>query len=123
MYRIFLSKIARDLLIALIATYFILLIPELVLPGIVSSHFDPKYLLVFILVLGIGFSNLGSRIHKNENPKFQAISRNLINIILFIIALMLILSLYKMKIWEIAIVVAISIPLLIGAENILVKEK
>lgn len=123
MYKIFFSKIARDLLIALIATYFILLIPELILPGIVSSHFDPKYLLALILLLGLAYSKLGSRLKKPENQRFQAISRNLINIILFIIALMLILSLYKMKTWEIAIVVAISIPLLIGAENILIKGK
>ena len=123
MYKRFFSKIARDLLIALIATYFILLIPELILPGIVSSHFDPKYLLVFILLLGLAYSKLGGRLQKPENQKFQAISRNLINIILFVIALMLVLSLYKMKIWEIAIVVVISIPLLIGAENILIKEK
>lgn len=123
MYKIFFSKIARDLLIALIATYFILLIPELILPGIVSSHFDPKYLLALILLLGLVYAKFGSRLKKPENQRFQAISRNLINIILFLIALMLILSLYKMKIWEIAIVVAISIPLLIGAENILIREK
>lgn len=123
MYKIFFSKIARDLLIALIATYFILLVPELILPGIVSSHFDPKYLLILILLLGLAYSKFGSRLEKDENQRFQAISRNLINIILFLIALMLILSLYKMKVWEIAIVVAISIPLLIGAENILIKEK
>lgn len=123
MYKIFFSKIARDLLVALIATYFILLIPELILPGIVSSHFDPKYLLILILLLGLVYAKFGSRLKKPENQRFRAISRNLINIILFLIALMLILSLYKMRIWEIAVVVAISIPLLIGAENILIKEK
>jgi hypothetical protein len=37
--------------------------------------------------------------------------------------MMLVLSLYKMQIWQIAVVVIISIPLLIGAENILIKEK
>ncbi|HLM84184.1 MAG TPA: hypothetical protein VK254_03170 [Candidatus Bathyarchaeia archaeon] len=123
MYQKFFTKIARDLLMSLIATYFILLIPELILPGIVSAHFNPEYLLVLILLLGLAYAKFGTKLKKAENPKFQAISRNLINIILFIIALMLILSLYKMKIWEIAVAVVISIPLLIGAENILIKEK
>ena len=123
MYQKFFSKIAKDLLTALIATYFILLIPELVLPGIVSSHFNPEYLLIFILLLGLAYSKFGSKIKRPENPKFQAISRNLINIILFVIAIMLILSLYKMHVWEIAVVIAISVPLLIGAENILIREK
>jgi cell division protein FtsW (lipid II flippase) len=122
MYQKFFSKITKDLLAALIATYFILLIPELVLPGIVSDHFNPKYLLIFILLLGLAYSKFGTKTKKLENPKFRAISRNLINIILFVIAIMLILSLYKMKIWEIAIVIAISIPLLVSAENILIKE-
>lgn len=122
MYRKFFSKIARDLLIALIATYFILLVPELILPGIVSSHFNSKYLLIFILLLGLTFARFGEKVKTPENPKFQAISRNLTNIILFFVAMMLILSLYKMNFWEIAVVVVISIPLLIGAENILIKE-
>jgi cell division protein FtsW (lipid II flippase) len=113
----------RDFLIALIATYFILLIPELILPGIVSSHFNPQYLLIFILLLGLVYSKIGGRTKTAENPKFRAISRNLLNVILFVIALMLILSLYKMNIWEIVLVIAISIPLLISAENILIKEK
>jgi len=121
MYQKFFSKIAKDLLTALIATYFILLVPELVLPGIVSAHFNPEYLLIFILLLGLTYSKFGKYVKKPENPKFQAISRNLINIILFVIAIMLILSLYKMHVWEIAVVIAISIPLLIGAEKILLK--
>lgn len=120
MYQKFFSKIAKDFLTALIATYFILLIPELILPGIVSSHFNPEYLLVFILVLGLAYSKFGSKLKRPENPKFKAISRNLINIILFLITIMLVLSLYKMKAWEIAITIAISIPLLIGAEKILI---
>lgn len=123
MYQKFFSKIARDLLIALIATYFILLIPELILPGIVSAHFNPRHLLIFILLLGLAYSRYGIRMKNYENPKFRAISRSLINIILFIITLMLILSLYKMEVWQITFVVAISIPLLITAENILIKEK
>lgn len=123
MYQKFFSKIAKDLLTALIATYFILLVPELVLPGIVSAHFNPKYLLILILLLGLAYSKFGRQIKKPENPKFQAISRNLINIILFLIAIMLVLSLYKMHVWEIAVVIAISVPLLIGAEKILIKEE
>lgn len=123
MYRKFFSKIVKDLLAALIATYFILLIPELILPGIVSAHFNPEFLLALILLLGLPYSMYGVNLQKSENSKFQAISRNLLNIILFVIALMLILSLYKMKVWEIAIVIAISIPIIIGAENILIKEK
>lgn len=121
MYHKFFSKIAKDLLVVLIATYFILLIPELILPSIVSSHFDPKYLLAFILLLGLAYSKYGMKLKKPENPKFQAISRNIIHIILFVIALLLVLSLYKMKIWEIAVVVVISVPLLIGAEKILIN--
>jgi hypothetical protein len=116
-------KITKDLLISFIITYFFLLIPELVLPGIVSSHFNPKYLLIAIVLLGILYSRLGKNFKKVESQKFEAIARNLINIILFLIALMLFLSLYKMKIWEIVLVVVISIPLLLGAENILVKER
>lgn len=123
MYQKFFFKVSRDLLAALIASYFILLIPELILPGIISSHFNPKYLLIFILILGLIFSKLAGAQKKPDNSKFQAISRNLINIILFVIALMLVLSLYKMQLWEIVVVIAVSIPLLISAENILIGEK
>jgi len=123
MYRDFFSKILKDLLAALTATYFLILIPELILPGIVSSHFNPKYLLVLILVLGVVFSRLKTSPKKPENPKFQAISRNLINIILFVVAIMLVLSLYKMHLWQIAVVVAVSIPLLLAAEKVLVDDK
>jgi len=115
--------LAKDLLISLVITYFLLIIPELILPGIVSSHFDPKYLLAIIFVVGFLFTEFGKSLKIAEKSKFQAISRNLLNIILFTIALMLVLSLYKMQIWQIAVVVIISIPLLIGAENILIKEK
>src|SRR3990172_2250515 len=120
MRQIFFSRIAKDLLVSLIITYFFLLIPELVLPGIVSSHFNPKYLLVALLGLGLIFSRLGEKNRKVENPKFRAISRNLLNIILFAIAAMLFLSLYKMRIWQILAVMFFSILLLIGAENIFV---
>lgn len=116
-------KLTKDLLISLVITYFLLIIPELVLPGIVSSHFDPKYLLAIIFVVGFLFAEFGKSFRTAEKARFQAISRNLLNIILFTIALMLVLSLYKMQIWQIAAVVIISIPLLIGAENILIKEK
>jgi len=123
MWQNFFSKITKDLLISLLVTYFLLLVPELVLPGIVSSHFSPKYLLVLILLVGLVFSQLGKKTKTTENSKFQAISRNLLNIILFLIAIMLILSLYKMQIWQIAIVTILSIPLLIGAEKVLIKKE
>jgi len=123
MWQKFFSKIVKDLLISLLITYFLLLVPELVLPGIVSSYFSPKYLLALLLLVGLIFSQLGRKFKTTENPKFQAISRNLLNIILFLIAIMLILSLYKMKVWQIAFVTAISIPLLIGAEKILIKKE
>ena len=116
-------KLAKDLLISLVITYFLLIIPELILPGIVSSHFDPKYLLAIIFIIGFFFAEFGGYLKEAEKSKFQAISRNLLNIILFTIAMMLVLSLYKMQIWQIAVVVVISIPLLIGAENILIEEK
>ncbi len=116
-------KLTKDLLISLVITYFLLIIPELVLPGIVSSHFDPKYLLAVIFIIGFFFAEFGKSFKTAEKTKFQAISRNLLNIILFTIAIMLVLSLYKMQIWQIAVVTVISIPLLIGAENILIKEK
>lgn len=116
-------KLAKDLLISLVITYFLLIIPELILPGIVSSHFDPKYLLAIIFIIGFFFAEFGKPFKTAEKSKFQAISRNLLNIILFTIAMMLVLSLYKMQIWQIAVVVVISVPLLIGAENILIKEK
>ena len=123
MWQKFFSKIAKELLISLLITYFLLLIPELVLPGIVSSYFSPKYLLVLLLLVGLVFSQLGRKFKNAENPKFQAISRNLLNIVLFLIAIMLILSLYKMKIWQIAVVTIVSIPILIGAEKVLIKKE
>jgi hypothetical protein len=116
-------KLTKDLLISLVITYFLLIIPELILPGIVSRHFDTKYFLAAIFVIGFLFAEFGKSFKTSEKSRFQAISRNLLNIILFTIALMLILSLYKMQVWQIATVVIISIPLLIGAENILIKEK
>lgn len=123
MWQKFFTRLIKDLLASLIITYFILLIPELILPGIVSSHFNPKYLLIAILVLGLVFSWLGGKYHAAENPKFRAISRNLLNAVLFVIAIMLILSLYRLKVWQILVVLVFSIPLLVGAENILVKDK
>jgi cell division protein FtsW (lipid II flippase) len=97
-------------------------VPELVLPGIVSSHFNPKYLLAIILILGLVFSWLGKKYPAKENIKFRAISRNLLNIILFVVSVMLVLGLYKMKIWQIAVVLALSIALLVSAEKILISE-
>lgn len=113
----------KDLLVSLVITYFLLIIPELILPGIVSKYFDPKYFLTAIFAVGFLFSEFGKSFRAAEKTKFKAISRNLLNIILFTIAVMLVLSLYKMQIWQIVVVVVISIPLLIGAENILIKEK
>jgi len=123
MWQKYFYKLAKDMLISLVITYFLLIIPELILPGIVSSHFDPKYLLAIVFLIGFFLAEFGKPFKATEKAKFQAISRNLLNIILFTIAMMLVLSLYKMQIWQIAVVVVISIPLLIGAENILIKEK
>jgi len=58
-----------------------------------------------------------------ENVRFQAISRNLLNAILFVIAAMLILSLYKMGIWEIAVTAVFSLGLMIATENMLIREE
>ena len=120
----FFQKITKDLLVSLLVTYFFLLIPEIVLPGIVSSHFSPKYFLVLLLAVAWLHVWLGK---KNpappENVRFQAISRNLLNAILFVIAAMLILSLYKMGIWEIAVTAVFSLGLMIATENMLLKEE
>lgn len=118
----FFHKISKDLLISFIITYFLLLVPELVLPGIVSSHFNPKYLLILILILGLIFSWLGEKYPAKENIKFRAISRNLLNIILFVVLVMLALGLYKMKVWQILIVLALSIVLMISADKMLVSD-
>ena len=117
----FFYKIAKDLLTAFIITYFLLLIPELILPGIVSSHFNPKYLLLFILILGLVFSWLGKKYPPQEKVKFQAVSRNLLNVILFIILVLLLLSLYKMHVWQIVVVAALTLALVIAAEKMLVS--
>jgi cell division protein FtsW (lipid II flippase) len=97
-------------------------VPELVLPGIVSSFFNPKYLLILILILGLIFSRLGEKYPAKENIKFRAISRNLLNIILFVVLVMLALGLYKMKVWQILIVLALSIVLIISADKMLVSD-
>lgn len=122
-WKIFWQKISKDLLVSLLITYFLLLIPELVLPGIVSSHFSPKYVLVAILILGLVYARLGNGQKTKESAKFSVISRHLLHIILFIIAVMLVLSLYKMKIWQIFIVTILSLALVIAAGNILVEEE
>jgi len=94
------------------------------LPGIVSSHLSPKYFLALILVITWIYIWLE---RKNQPPqediRFRTISRNILNVILFIIAAMLILSLYKMAIWEIVITVIFSLALLIAAEKMLVEEQ
>ncbi|PIU78567.1 MAG: hypothetical protein COZ28_03590 [Candidatus Moranbacteria bacterium CG_4_10_14_3_um_filter_44_15] len=119
----FWQKISKDLLISLVITYFLLLIPELVLPGIVSSHFSPKYVLIAILILGLLYSRLANRQKEKENAKFNIISRHLLHAILFVITVMLVLSLYKMKIWQIFVVTVFSLAIVIAAGNILVKEE
>lgn len=117
----FFYKITKDLLTAFIITYFLLLIPELVLPGIVSSHFNPKYLLFLILILGLVFSWLGRKYPPQEKLKFQAVSRNLLNAILFIILVLLLLSLYKMHVWQIVVAASLALALIIAAEKMLVS--
>lgn len=120
----FFQKITRDFLVSLLITYFFLLIPEIVLPGIVSSHFSPKYFLV--LILAVAWLHVWLRMKNQappENVRFGAISRNLLNAILFIVAAMLILSLYKMDIWEIAVTTVFSLGLMIATENMLIKEE
>jgi len=119
----FFQKITKDLLVSFLITYFFLLIPEIILPGIVSSHLSPKHFLV--LILGIAWIHIWLEKESSspqENVRFRAISRNILNVILFIIAAMLILSLYKMAIWEIIIIVIFSLALMIAAEKMLVKE-
>lgn len=120
----FFHKILKDLLVSLLITYFFLLIPELILPGIVSSHFSVKYILVLILAIGLIYSWLGKSIPApQENIRFRAISRNLLHALLVIIGLMLVLSLYKMKAWQIVIVTLFSIFLIIAAQKFLLEEK
>lgn len=120
----FFQKTARDLLVSLLIAYFFLLIPEIILPGIISSHFSPKYFLLMILAVAWLHIWLG---RKNsapaENARFRAISKNILNAILFIIATMLVLSLYKMKIWEIVVTTLFSLGLLIATEKMLIEEK
>jgi cell division protein FtsW (lipid II flippase) len=121
--REFFFRITKDLLVSLIITYFFLSIPELILPGLISSHFNPKYLLVFIIALGWLFAFQGKGNAPRENTKFRAISRNLLNLILFVVTVMLVLSLYKMKLWQIAIVTAFSIALFVAAEKMFVSRE
>lgn len=120
----FFYKISKDILIALLATYFFLLIPELILPGIVSEHLSPNIVLALIVIDAFIYSWLGRKFpSREENIRFGAISKNLFNSLLVIITVMLILSLYKMKVWQIAIVVIFSIVLLISIEKLLLEDK
>ncbi|MDI6777812.1 MAG: hypothetical protein QMD77_01350 [Patescibacteria group bacterium] len=121
--RTFFHKIIKDLLISAIITFFLMLIPELILPGIVSSHFSPKYLLAAILILGWLFAWQAKESRPVESSKFKAISQNILNIILFIITILLILSLYKMKIWQIIIAAVFSVFLLITAKYTFIEEE
>ncbi len=120
----FAYKISKDLLTALIIIYFFLLIPELILPGIVSSHFSPKYFLLLLIAVALLHSWLGR--HNSapaENNRFRAISQNLTSTVLVVSGVMLVLSLYKMKLWQIAVVTVFSLALFVTAENMLVKEE
>jgi cell division protein FtsW (lipid II flippase) len=121
--RKFFQKISKDLLISLTITYFFILIPEIILPGIVSSHFSPKYLLIVILFLGLFYAWLAEGQREKEGAKFNIVSRHLLHIILFVITIMLVLSLYKMKIWQIAVVATLSILLVIAAGKMIVSEE
>lgn len=118
----FFYKISKDILISLIITYFLVFIPELILPGIVSSHFSPKLVLVLIMAAAILHVWLARNIFApKENVRFRAISKNLLNGILAVISIMLVLSLYKMKIWQIAVVTALSIILLVATEKMMIS--
>ena len=123
MWSKFFYKINKDLLISLVITYFLLLIPELILPGIVSSHLDPQYVLIAIIMLGLALSWQGKAFPPRENIKFSAISRNILHIILFVAMVMLILSLYKMKLWQITVVSVFSLAIFVVAEKMLFWEK
>ncbi|MFA5871280.1 MAG: hypothetical protein WC858_01020 [Parcubacteria group bacterium] len=120
----FFISILKDLTVSLIVTYFILIIPELVLPNLVSSHVSLKYLLALIVLLGLAYSLLAEKKTRPEtNPKFRSISQNILNILLFLIFAMLLLSLYKMRFWEVVLISALSLLFFISLENILFSEK
>jgi hypothetical protein len=120
----FFYRISRDALISLLIAYFFLLIPELILPGIVSSHLSPKYVLWLVIVAAFVYAWLGSKPPPvRENIRFKAISKNLLNSLLVVITGMLVLSLYKMKIWQIAIVVVFSVALLISMQKMLLEKE
>ena len=121
--RKFFQRISKDLLISLTITYFFILIPEIILPGIVSSHFSPKYMLVAILLLGFLHAWLAKGQREKEGARFNIISRHLLHIILFVITIMLVLSLYKMKIWQIAVVTILSVSLVIAAGKMIIPEE
>lgn len=121
--RKFFQRISKDLLISLTITYFFILVPEIILPGIVSSHFSPKYMLVTILLLGLLYAWLAKGQREKEGAKFNIVSRHLLHIILFVITIMLVLSLYKMKIWQIAVVTILSISLVFAAGKMIVREE
>lgn len=121
--KLFFQKVIKDLLVSLIITYFLILIPELILPGLVSSHFSPTYLLVAILILGWLHARGTQKQAREESARFRTVSRNILNVVLFIVTIMLVLSLFKMKIWQIAVVTALSVALIVATENILIREE
>ena len=69
-------KLTKDLLISLVITYLLLIIPELVLPGIVSSHFDPKYLLAIIFIIGFFLAEFGKSFKKSLNNSINLSTPN-----------------------------------------------
>ena len=120
----FFYKLSKDLLISLMITYFFLLIPELILPGIISSHFSPKYFLALLIAVAWLFAWLAKSYGPpRENIRFGAISRSLLNALLVVITFMLILSLYKMKIWQIIVVSLFVLFLFVAAEKMFVSEE
>lgn len=122
-YRTFFQKTTKDLLVSGIIAFLLMSIPELILPGIVSVHFSPKYLLVIIIVLGWLHAWQKKETRPEESSKFRAVSRNILNVILFLITILLVLSLYKMKLWQIAVVTFFSVGLVAAAEKMLISEE
>jgi len=120
----FCYKLSKDLLISLMITYFFLLIPELILPGIISSHLSPKYILALLILVAWLFAWLAKNFGPpRENIRFRAISRSLLNGLLVVITIMLILSLYKMKIWQIIVVSLFVLFIFAAAEKMFISEE
>ncbi len=121
----FVYLICRDFLSALIIVYFFTIVPELILPGIVSPIVSPKHLLSVILILGFVTAYLAKKgnLAIRENIQFKSISHSLISIILFIITILIVLSLYQMRWWQIIFTTLLSIILLIYMQKMLIIEE